>query len=134
MTSSLLSLQPFAKMKIISFSFTDESRPNLRLPLCCLVQYHPFKSILSLSKCMSRPNEAFRPADGTFKILGFSSRGYSLIYTASHIGMCQPKGYGFCAFRSKNGYTLCSFWFGIGCGFRRKKTPCKHVFVVSIPN
>ena len=27
-TSSLLSLQPFAKMRIISFSFTDESRPN----------------------------------------------------------------------------------------------------------
>ena len=41
MTSSLLSLQPFAKMKITSFSFTDESRPNLCLPLCCLVQYHP---------------------------------------------------------------------------------------------
>ena len=71
MTSSLLSLQPFAKMKIISFSFTDESRPNLCLPLCCLVQYHPFKSILSFSKCMSRPNEAFRPADGTFKYLDF---------------------------------------------------------------
>ena len=52
------------------------------------------------SKCMSRPNKAFRPADGTFKILGFSSRGYMyfLIYPVSHIGMCQPKGYGFCAF------------------------------------
>ena len=94
----ILSLQPFAKMKIISFSFTDESRPNLCLPLCCLVQYHPFKSILSFLKCMSRPNEAFRPGDGTFKILGFSSRGYSLIYTVSRIGMFQPKGYGFCAF------------------------------------
>ena len=34
--------------------------------------------------------------------------------------MCHPKGYGFFAlFRSiKNGYTLCSFWFGIGYGFR----------------
>ena len=43
MTSSPLSLQQtineykFAKMKIISFSFTDESRPNLCLPLCRLV-------------------------------------------------------------------------------------------------
>ena len=27
----------------------------------------------------------------------------------------------FALFRSKNGYTLCSFWFGIGYGFRRKK-------------
>ena len=54
----------FAKMKIISFSFTDESRPNLYLPLYCLVQCDPFKSILSFSKCMSRPNEAFRGDPG----------------------------------------------------------------------
>ena len=27
----------------------------------------------------------------------------------------------FALFRSKNGYTLCSFWFGIGYGFRGKK-------------
>ena len=63
-TSSLLSLQPFAKIKIISLSFTNESRPNLHLPLCCLIQYHPFKSILSFSKCISRPNEAFRGHSG----------------------------------------------------------------------
>ena len=61
-TSSLLSLQPFAKMKIISFSL--ESRLNLYLPLYRLVQYHPFKSILSFSKCMSRTNEALRGHSG----------------------------------------------------------------------
>ena len=121
MTSSLLSLQPFVKMKIISFSFTDESRPNLYLPLYCFVQYHPCKSIL----CMSRPNKVFkrelRPADRIFKILGFSPGEYSLKYTVSHIGMCQPKDMAFALFRSKNGYTLCSFWFGIGHGIRGKK-------------
>ena len=27
-----------------------------------------------------------------------------------HKGMCRSKGYGFCAFQSKKGYTLCPFW------------------------
>ena len=74
---------------------------------------------------MSRPNKVFkrelRPADRIFKILGFSPGEYSLKYTVSHIGMCQPKDMAFALFRSKNGYALCSFRFGIGCGFRGKK-------------
>ena len=124
-TSSLLSLQPFAKMKIISFSFTDESRPNLYLPLYCFVQYHSCKSSLSFSKCMSRPNKVFkrelRPADRIFMVLGFSPGEYSLKYTVSHISMCHPKDMVFVLSRSKNGYTLCLFWFGIGYGIRGKK-------------
>ena len=37
----------------------------------------------------------------------------------SHIGICGPIGYGFCAdfFDFENEYTLCPFWSGIGYGF-----------------
>ena len=37
-------------------------------------------------------------------------------------------------FGLKTGITLCSFWFGIGYGFRGKKRRITNVFVVSIPN
>ena len=125
MTSSLLSLQPFAKIKIISFSFTDESRPNLCLPLYCLVQYHTFKSILSFSKYISRPNEVFkralRPAERIFKILGFSPGEYSLKYTVSHIGMCHPRDMVFVLFLSKNGYiNFAHFGLELGMVFEEK--------------
>ena len=92
-TSSLLSLQAFAKMEIISFSL--ESRPNLYLPLYCLVQYHPFKSILSFSKCMSRTNETFRGNSGPrtefLRYLDSLPGKYSFKCTVSHIGMCHPQ-------------------------------------------
>ena len=122
-TSSLLSLQPFAKMKIISFSL--ESRPNLYLPLYCLVQYHPFKSILSFSKCMSRTNEAFRGHSGPrTEFLRYldSLPGNIPLNTLEATSVCAtPKDMVFALFRSKNWYTLCSFWFGIGYDFRLKK-------------
>ena len=52
-TSSLLSLQPFAKMKIISFSL--ESLPNLYLPFYCLVKYHPFNQFFPFqSACLGQ--------------------------------------------------------------------------------
>ena len=101
MTSSLLSLQPFAKMKIISFTFTDESRPNLYLPLYCLVQYHPFNQFFPFQRaCLGQMKHLERTeARGqNFKTLGFSPGEYFLKYTVSHIGVCHPKGYGFRAF------------------------------------
>ena len=36
----------------------------------------------------------------------------------SHIGMCRPKEYGFCAVLVPNAYRLCLFWSGIVHGFR----------------
>ena len=41
----------------------------------------------------------------------------------SHIGMCRTKGKVFAPFLSENGYTLYSFWFGFGYGFRRNFRP-----------
>ena len=76
------------------------------------------------------------PADRIFQILGFSPGEYSLKYTVSHIGMYHPKLriWFLRFFGLKTGITLCSFWFGIGYGFRGKKRRITNVFVVSIPN
>ena len=38
----------------------------------------------------------------------------------------------FAPFRTKNGYRLCLFWSGIGCGFRENKRECMKVFVALI--
>ena len=120
MTSSLLSLQPFAKMKIISFSL--ESRPNLYLPLYCLVQYHPFKSILSFSKCMSRPNEAFRPADGTFKILGIFFYGlFPYIHCKPHRHVPAQRIWFLRFFGLKTGIHFAHFGLELGLVFEGKK-------------
>ena len=74
---------------------------------------------------MSRTNEAFRRHSGPrTEVLRYldSLPGNIALMTlhVSHMGMCHPKGYGFCAFRSKNGYTL-NAHFGIGYGFRGEK-------------
>ena len=49
----------------------------------------------------------------------------------SYIGYVPPHRVGFlCRFSLKTGnYTLCSFWSGIGYGFREE---CMNVFIVSI--
>ena len=50
--------------------------------------------------------------------------------------MCRPKVKGFGPFWSKNEYTLCSFWSGIGYGFRGNYGMGERMnnFIVSIPN
>lgn len=123
MTSSLLSLQPFVKMKIISFSL--ESRPNLYLPLYCLAQYHPLKSILSFSNCaclgQMKHLEGTQARGQNFYDTWILSRGiFPWIHCKPHRVCATQKDMVFALFRSKNGYTLCSFWFGIGYGFRGK--------------
>ena len=53
-------------LKWKSFPFRLLTRVVQICVYLCVVwfQYHPFKSILSFSKCMSRPNEAFRGHSG----------------------------------------------------------------------
>ena len=50
-------------------------------------------------------------------------RGRGVLPYISHIGMCRTKGKVFAPFLSENGYTLYSFWFGFGYGFRRNFRP-----------
>ena len=124
MTSSLLSLQPFAKMKIISFSFTDESRPNLCLPLCCFVQYHPFKSILSFLKCMFRPNEAFRghsgPRKELLRYLDFSQGLFPYIHCKPHRHVPTQRIWFLRFFGLKTGIHFAHFGLELGMVFEGK--------------
>ena len=123
MTSSHLSLQPFRtfilKWKSFPFSLPDESLPNVFFnyrSLHCLVinpsnQFFPFQSV-------SRPNEAFRghpgPRTEFVRYLDFLPGDISLYEPYKYV-----KDMVFALFWSiKNGYTLRSFWFGIGYGFR----------------
>ena len=131
MTSSLLSLQPFMtfilKWKSFLFSLHDESLPtcpnvffNYRSLHCLVInpsnQFFPFQSVSS---------------HGQMKHLeGTQARGQNFLryldFLPGDVSLWKPYRYVppqrvwfFRLFRSiKNGYTLCSFWFEIGYGFR----------------
>ena len=59
-----------------------------------------------------------------------SKPGVGVLPYISLMGMCHPK----VPFLSENGYGLCTFWSGIGCGFRGNHKSGRKVSVVSIPS
>ena len=75
---------------------------------------------------MSRPNEAFKPADGTFKILGFSSRGYIIpfefpyIYCKPHRHVPTQRIWFLRFFVLKTGIHFARFGLGLGVVFEEK--------------
>ena len=126
MTSSLLSLQPFMtfilKWKSFPFSLHDES-----LPTCPNVFFFLITGLCTVWLSTLQTNSSH----GQMKHLeGTQARGQNFLryldFLPGDVSLWKPysyvppqKGMVFGLFRSiKNGYTLCSFWFEIGYGFR----------------